>query len=294
MVKKNRNEIKSAFGGEDIKIYTAKSIYQAGLLGVFKGMVKNIYESRELIWQLFLREFKSRYKQSLLGWAWIFLMPIVTMGTFLLLNISGVIKIGEIPVPYPIFGLLGFSLWQIFANGWSALTISVAGSGTLIRQINFPRETLVIASMGHIIIDFFIRFSLVLIVYLIYGLKPSFLTILMPIYCLPLIFLTLGLGFLSSILNSVVKDTKNFIEVGMSFFLFLMPIMYTIPEKGFLAKFNKFNPIFFLVNTPRNIIISGRIDFLFEFILSAVIAVVVFIIGWIAFYVAQPKLAERI
>jgi len=73
-----------------------------------------------------------------------------------------------------------------------------------------------------------------------------------------------------------------------------MPIMYTIPEKGFLVKFNKYNPIFFLIDTPREIVISGTITYPFEFFLSTILAVIVFIIGWFIFYVAQSDLAERI
>jgi len=279
---------------KEIKIYSSASIYQQGLPKIFKEMINNIVSSRSLTWQFFLRDFKARYKQSLLGWAWIFLMPIITMGTFLLLNISGVIRIGEIPVPYPIFGLLGFSLWQIFSNGWLVLTSSYTAGGSLITQISFPREALIISALGQIIVDFLIRLFLVLIVYLIYGLSPSVWLLLFPFFVLPLFFLTLGLGFLSTIMQVVFRDTKNFIGVGMDFFLFLMPIMYTIPEKGFLAKFNKYNPIYFLVNTPREIIISGKINYPFEYILSVILTVILVLFGWFIFYIVQPKLSERI
>lgn len=279
---------------QEIKIYSSKSIYQQGFLKIIKGMMKDIINSRELIWQLFLRDFKSRYKQSLLGWAWIFLMPIITMGTFLLLNMSGIIRIGEIPVPYPIFGLLGFSLWQTFSNGWSVLTRSVTAGGALISQISFPREVLVIASIGQVIVDFLIRLTLVLIVYLVYGLSPSIYLLLFPLYLLPVFLLILGLGFLTAVLNVIIRDTQNLINVGMGFFLFLMPIMYTMPEKGFLAKFNRYNPIFFLIEIPRQLIITGKTDFSLEFFLSSLLALLVFFCGWFIFYIVQPKLAERI
>lgn len=279
---------------EEIKIYSSESLYQKGLAGILKGMVENVVLSRELIWQFFVRDFKARYKQSLLGWAWIFLMPIITMGTFLLLNISGVIRIGDIPVPYPIFGLLGFSLWQAFSNGLLVLTNSITGAGSLVRQISFHREALVFSSIGQVIVDFFIRMILVLLVYLIYGILPSAWMIFLPLYIVPIFLLTLGIGFITSLLNVIIRDTKHFINVGLSFFLFLMPIMYTLPEKGFLAKFNKFNPIFFLIDTPRDIVISGRIKFPLEFAISSVIAIIVFLAGWFVFYIAQPKVAERI
>ncbi|PIS09351.1 hypothetical protein COT75_01595 [Candidatus Beckwithbacteria bacterium CG10_big_fil_rev_8_21_14_0_10_34_10] len=277
-----------------INTYSPNNLYRQGLLKIFKKMVVNIIDSRELIWQLFIRDFKARYKQSLLGWIWVFLMPIVTMGTFLLLNISGIIKIGDIPVPYPIFGLLGFSIWQIFSNGWLVLTSSIDSAGTLVSQISFPKEALIVAAISEVVVDFLIRLVLVLVVYLIYGLSPSFSFFLLPFFLLPIFLLTLGLGFVTSILAVVIRDIKNFINVGMSFFLFLMPIMYTIPEKGFLAKVNHYNPIFFLVSAPRDIIISGKIEFPIEFLLSSILALIVFIFGWLFFYISQPKITERI
>lgn len=279
---------------QEIKIYSSDSIYKQGFTKIIKGMLENITASRELIWQLFLRDFKTRYKQSLLGWAWLFLMPMVTMGTFLLLNISGVIRIGKIPVPYPIFGLLGFSLWQILANGWAVLTKSVTGASNLVAQINFSKEALVVSSIGQVIVDFLIRLILVLFVYLLYGLSPSIWLLLLPLYILPIFLLTLGLGFFTSLLNVVIRDTINFINVGMGFFLFLMPVMYTLPEKGLLAKFNQYNPIFFLINTPREIIISGTLSYSLEFFLSFMLALIIFLAGWLVFYIAQSKLTERI
>lgn len=275
-------------------VYSANYFYKKSKILIFKEMVKNIKKNRELIYQLFLRNFKAKYKQSLLGWAWLFLMPVVTMGTFLLLNISGVIRIGTIPVPYPIFGLLGFTIWQVFANGWLVLTNSIASAGALVSQINFPKETLVISALGQVMVDFIIRLGLVLIIYLIYGLSPSFWFILVPLYILPLFLLTLGLGFLTSVFNVIIRDTKSFLDVGLGFFLFLMPIMYTMPEKGFLAQVNKYNPIFFLVNAPRDMMISGSLKYPLEFMLASILSIFIFLIGWFVFYITESKLAERI
>lgn len=279
---------------QKVKVYSSATIYRIGIGSILKKMTVSVLESRQLIWQFFLKDFKSRYKQSLLGWAWIFLMPVITMGTFLLLNMSGVIKIGDIPVPYPIFGLLGFSLWQVIANGLPVLTSSVAGSRRLVSQINFPKESLIFASCGKILVDFLIRVVLVIVVYLIYGRLPSVYALLFPLFILPVFMLTLGLGFITALLQVIIGDTKSFINVGLNFFLFLMPIMYTLPEKGLLAKVNRYNPVYFLIKSARDIVIQGRIDYWQQFLGSSFFALAVFIFGWFAFYISQDKLAERI
>jgi ABC-type polysaccharide/polyol phosphate export permease len=235
-----------------------------------------------------------RYKQSLLSWGWIFLMPFVTMLTFLTLNVSGVLSIGQLNVPYPIFGLLGVSIWNIFANGLAVLTTSVNGMGSLIGKINFAKSVLIFSSVGQVVLDFLIRLLIVLVVFLLYGRLPSVYFFLFPLYILPLIFLTTGLGFFTSILQVIFKDTQQFINLGLSFFLFLMPIMYTFPSRGFLYYFNKYNPIFFLISVPRDLIIFGHSNDLLPYAISSALAVLIFFLGWIFFYLSETKLAERI
>lgn len=278
----------------EVKIYSPNYFREKNITSVFFSMMQSIWGSRELTWRLFVRDIKAKYKQSLLGWLWLFVMPFVAMATFLLLNISGVLAIGDIPVPYPIFGLLGISLWQIFSNGWGATTGSLLSGGTIISKVNFPREALVLASLGQVVIEFIVRLALVFVVYLLYGLTPSFLVIFLPLFVLPLFLITLGLGFFTSILNVIVRDTGSFISLGTSLLLFLMPIMYLMPQEGFLGQLNRYNPLYLLVNTPREIVISGGIAQPTGFLAASLGSLIVFLVGWLVFHVSQSKLSERI
>jgi lipopolysaccharide transport system permease protein len=279
---------------EPVRVFKPGFVGEGGILKVLPRMVRELVGAREMIWQLFLRDFKARYRQSLLGWVWIFLAPMVTMGTFLLLNVSGVIRIGEIPVPYPVFGLLGVTMWQVFSGGLGNLTGSVLAAGSLVGKINFPRDILVVSALGQTMVDLFVRWGLILGVYILYGLSPSIWFWLFPFLGLPILLLTAGLGFLTSLINVVVRDTQSIVNIGVNFFLFLMPIMYTMPEKGLLMRLNRVNPVFFLIETPRELVISGKASYLLEFAISSTVALVVFLVGWFVFYMSQPKLAERI
>lgn len=275
------------------RIYKPLSASEKGLFGFRLTLIKDVINARELIWRLFLRDFKARYKQSLLGWGWIFLLPLLAIGTFLILNQAGAIKIGGgIPVPYIIFGLIGISFWQIFASGLSAATGSIVTAGSFVAKIHFPREALVISAIGQTVVEFFVRMVLLLFIYIIYGLTPSPWIILSPILAIPLILLTLGLGFVTSLLNTIARDIQIFINVVMSFLIFLMPIMYNVSEDSLLFSINKFNPIFFLVSVPRDIIISGSFTHLHEFFVSSIISIIIFFFGWIIFTKAQTKITE--
>lgn len=279
---------------ETIKIYQPPNKNRENIYKLIKRLTRELINSRELIWQLFLRDFKARYKQSLIGWGWIFIIPLVGVGTFIILNQSGVLRIENTSVPYPIYGLLGFSLWQIFASGLSSTSGSIVSAGSFIAKINFSKEALVFSSIGQVIVEFLIRMVLLVIIFLLFGILPSFGIILLPFLVIPLILLTLGLGFIASLLNAVIRDVQNIINVVLGFFLFLMPIMYTPSQNSIIYQVNKYNPLYFLISVPREIIISGNFTNIYPYLISSLIAIFIFISGWYIFTKAQGKIAEAI
>lgn len=279
---------------EKISYYSPNSLYSKGLFFLFKEMFVNLGKSRELIWNLIIRNFSDKYRKSLLGWGWVFLMPIVTMAAFLTLNISGVLRIGQLSVPYPIWGLISFSIWNLFSNGLAAVTPSLIIAENLIAKINFPKDTIIFASIGQIIIDFLIRMLLVLVVFGLYLRFPNWQFFLLPLLVLPTILLVTGLGFITSIMQIVFRDTVNFINVGLSLLLFLIPVMYDLPRAGLLFKINKFNPLFYLIAVPREVIFEGKSDFILAYFISSLISVFIFLAGWLLFHLTESKLAERI
>lgn len=277
-----------------ITVYTSRSLYRRGVMAIFFLMVQDLYRSRELIYRLFWRNFVSRYKQSILSWGWIFLMPFVTMGTFLALNVSGILKIGRLDVPYPIFALLGVSLWNLFSNGLPTVTTSLMSAQDIIGKINFSKETLVFASIFQVVVDFIIRMIALLIVFFLYFRLPSLFYAIFPFLVVPILMMIVGIGFLTSIMQVIFKDTQHFINLALSLFLFLMPVMYTFPDKGLLYHFNKYNPIYYLISVPRDLIIFGKTNDLPQFFLSSALSFTLFLLGWFIFYISQTKLAERI
>lgn len=279
---------------ENETIYSCRSLYEKGILMIFFSMFRDTYNCRELIYRLFWRNFVSRYKQSFLSWGWIFLMPFVTMSTFLALNVSGVLKIGNLEAPYPIYGLISVSIWNLFSNGLPTITTSLTGAHDIIGKINFPKESLIFSSIFQVIIDFLIRMILVLLSFCLYLRLPSAYIFIFPILIFPLLLIVTGFGFITSILQAIFKDTQYFINLSISLFLFLMPIMYMMPTKGLLYDANKYNPIFFLIAVPRDLIIFGKTNDFLPFIFSSLLAFIIFIFGWFVFYLSQSKLAERL
>ena len=201
-------------------IYEPDKFIKMGFSESWKEMAINLFRSRELIWRLFLRDFNARYRQSLLGVAWALLNPIITVGIFVFLNRSGILNIGNTVVPYPVFALIGMSLYGIFSTGLSASSNSIVGAGSMVVKINFPKISLVIAALGQAIAEFIVRLVLIAILLVIYGVAPSWTSVLLPLVLLPLMLLTLGFGLILSLMAGIFRDVIYIVSFSQRSFFF--------------------------------------------------------------------------
>ncbi|GEM_PF-69075 len=273
------------------------TIYEPGIhsgwgLRIWRRMAADLWKSRELIWSLFVRDFKARYKQTLFGWAWALILPIVAVGTFVFLNRSGVLTIGDVGVPYVAYALLGLTVWQVFAGGLVACTNSIVAGGSMVVKINFPKETLVIAAIGQAVVELLVRLILVIAVFAWFRIVPARSAFLFPLSILPIFFLTMGLGFVFSLLNAVIQDVAYGVSLASTFLMFVTPVLYPA-RAGWFAKLSQYNPMAALVETPRDLVIRGIPADLTAYTWSAALGIVLFFLGWRVFKLAETRMAER-
>ncbi|MCD6579045.1 ABC transporter permease [bacterium] len=276
------------------KIYEPDNSIKEGYFSIFREIFNELKNNEWLILQLFKRDFLAMYKQSFMGILWAFIIPIISVGTFVVLNRSGIFNIGSINVPYPIYAVLGMAFWQLFSTGLIASSNSLVKAGPMIVKINFSKKSLVIASCGQSIISFTVQFILVLILFICYGIAPSILILLVPIIIIPIILLTLGFGFILSLLNGIFRDIGNILSVLVTFLMFLTPVLYARPESGILAFITKYNPLYYLVSVPRELILTGKISEWKGFLVASIISVIVFLICLVIFHLTETRVAERI
>ena len=263
-------------------------------LGVWREMVGELVRSRELTWRLFVRDFTARYKQSVLGILWALIIPTVTVGTFVLLNSSGVMNVGEVNMPYPVYALLGMTIWQLFAGGLGTCSNAIIAGGSMVIKINFPRETLVLAALGQAIADTLVRMGLLVVVFAIYGVVPQWTVIFFPFVMIPLLLLTLGLGLLFSLLGALIRDIPNIVSLATTFLLFLTPVLYPNPGEGVLGTLTAYNPLAALVTAARDVVVTGYLTQPAQYAWATTLSVVVFLISWRLFHMVEPRMAERV
>ncbi|MFC1799069.1 hypothetical protein ACFLZL_04615, partial [Thermodesulfobacteriota bacterium] len=99
---------------EQATVYRPNQRHDLGFFETWLVMSKNILKSRELIWQLFKRDFFAVYKKSFLGITWIFVAPLMGIVSWVFLNMTGMLHPGDVGIPYPAYVLVGSSVWGLF------------------------------------------------------------------------------------------------------------------------------------------------------------------------------------
>ncbi|MCL4499418.1 MAG: ABC transporter permease [Chloroflexi bacterium] len=277
-----------------VTVYEPDRQLKMGFLAQWREMFVGLFASRELVWRLFLRDFRAKYAQSVLGISWALINPLVATGLFAYLNSAGVMRISSTGVPYVVFAVVGLTIWNIFAVGIAAGTNSILSAGTMVTKINFPKVSLVFASMGQSIIELFVRVGLAVVVMVIFRVLPTWTVLFVPLAIVPLILLTMGLSLILALLAGLFRDFVNVVTLATTFLMFLVPVLYPAPKGGIAGRLFAWNPLAQLIVGPRDLALYGGLSNPTGFIWSSVFAVAVFLILWRIFHLAETLLSERI
>jgi lipopolysaccharide transport system permease protein len=247
--------------------------------------------SRRLIWLLVCRDITVRYRQSILGYLWAVVPQIATVAAFAYLHAAKVLPMGGTKIPYVAYTVWGISVWQLFAASLSACTSSLASSGSLVTKVNCQRETLVIAALGQPGFDFLLRLVPVVAVFAWYGISPAWTVVFVPFVLSAILLLALGLGFVLSITNLVIRDTGNALGTMLTLGMFLTPVLYPAPVRWPYSLVNFLNPLSPLLTASHDFIAVGTLTSPGMFALAWIFSLFLALAGWRAFRITIPRVA---
>jgi len=278
-----------------VVVYEPNQRIKIGFFRSWGFMLLNIAKSRDLIWQLFKRDFFAGYKQSFFGIFWIFISPVISILSWVFLNMTGILKPGDVGVPYPVYVLVGSTIWGFFMGCYSSAAGSLTGGSSLILQINFPHEALVVKEMANTLAGFFISLCMIVLILFVFRVYPHVEIVFFPLMLIPILFLGVGIGMVVAVITVVAHDVSRLVTMGLGFVMFLTPVIYTtqIPNK-FLQLVIRWNPLAYLIGGARDIILNGRIDNAAGYALSCFAALVVFLFSWRLFFLSEYKVAEKL
>ena len=190
----------------------------------FRERVQRVIRYHELLVGMVRKELKVKYKNSVLGFAWSLLNPLLYLVVFYI-AFEKILKSG-IP-SFPIYLLSGLLVWNLFSTGLAGATGSVVGNSGLVKKVSFPREILPLAAVGSMLVHFFLQ-SLVLFAVLAivqWQVAWSYMPLL-PFALVALLLVTASLGILLSALNVYLRDTQHFLELALLAWFWMTPIVY--------------------------------------------------------------------
>jgi len=255
---------------------------------------RELWEYKGLFLFLVRRDIKLRFQQTVIGFLWIVLQPLIQMVIFyVLLGVLVRVPTGE--VPYHLFFLSAFVVWQFFSQVVTYSTNSLVGNIGIIIKSYFPRLALPLASVASLLVDFAISILVLLVFLLINGNFPITLRyLLLPVLLVITTIFSSGVGLLFGALIVVFRDMRNLMNFILMIWFYLTPVMYPrsiVPEKYQILLY--FNPLTSLVESFQWVFLhQGDLPRIGYLLISFVVALLIWFSGAIAFRAMENKIAD--
>lgn len=256
--------------------------------GWFDINLKELFQYKDLISMFVKRDFKTLYKQTILGPLWIIINPLLTtiMYTIVFGNIANISTDG---MPQIVFYMLGTTVWTYFSTCLTKTSATFTGNAAIFGKVYFPRLVTPISTVVSGLINFAAQFAMFLgfaIYYYITGapIHPNMYILITPLLLLQLAVLSLGFGIIISSLTTKYRDLAVLVTFGVQLWMYATPVVYPASQiGGKLKTLMMLNPVSPIVESFRYAFLgSGSIPWNFLGI-SVVTTLVVLFIGVVLF-----------
>jgi lipopolysaccharide transport system permease protein len=264
--------------------------------------LQELWQYRELIYNLVVRDLKVRYKNSILGIVWSLANPLLMMAVY-----TVVFKlIGGADQPnYLVFILCALLPWNFFSSSVSQATDSIVTAAPLINKVYFPREVLPISTVLSNLVNFLIALPIFFLLAWIMGNPITLYAAMLPVIILVEISFILGITLITSTLNVFYRDTRHVLDILLLAWFFLTPIFYpitTVREQYVVMGvtlnprvwLRRLNPMASIIASYRDILYWGTpssIDFLLR---TALTCLATLIVGYLIFLRYSPRFGEEV
>jgi lipopolysaccharide transport system permease protein len=226
--------------------------------------VRNIWSSRDLIWQMTKREVVGRYRGSVLGLFWSFFNPLLmlTIYTFVF---SVVFKArwgtgGESRFEFALILFAGLIVFNFFAECVTRAPTLIVSNVNYVKKVVFPLEILPLVTMGAALFHGSVSLGVLLVFYVLVSASLHWTIIFVPLVILPLLLTILGISWFLASFGVFLRDVTQTIGLLVTVLMFLSPIFY--PLSAIPPKYQVFiymNPLTFIIEQMRNVLIWGKL-----------------------------------
>jgi lipopolysaccharide transport system permease protein len=254
--------------------------------------IKELYDYRDLIWVLAWVEFKQRYKNSVLGYFWSLLEPLLMLA-ILYIVFSNLMKV-QVEF-YQLFLLQGIIMWSFFTRSTTTSLMAIAGKPPMVKKVYFPRDILVISGCITALLMSIFE-SIVFLAFLLFFAIPLSLNILyLPVIIFLFFIIVLGTSLILAALNVYYRDIQYIWALILQVGFFATPVIYPLSVfPPYLLQILSYNPLAQVIFLARDVTLYSKVPNLVSFIFVIFIAGVILGIGYRVFNRLEPRFAEEL
>ena len=261
-----------------------------------KNIFANFKKYKFLMYQLIIRDFKVKYKRSVLGVLGCLLYPILML-TVMAIVFSQMFRFKVEGVNYLVYLMTGIVMWQYFSEASNSAMTSVVVNFPLISKVYIPKYIFPVAKCLFVGINFALTIipwlAIILLTQFGLGKYPASINIyylLIPYIFICLIAFTIGMGLFLSCVSVFLRDVFYIYGIVLTIWNYFTPVFYSIeilPE--YLQTLFKFNPLYQYIDSVRSIVLYGTPPSIMRLLLLAGISLLALLIGGIVFKKNQDK-----
>jgi ABC-2 type transport system permease protein len=266
--------------------------------------VTEVWNHRSIVRNLAEREFRAKYKKSVLGWLWSMLNPAATILIYSL--VFGVFLKVTPPVAgngslqnFALYLFAALIMWNFFSTVVTGSMNSMTSAGPLIRKVYLPPECISFAVVTSSIVQTVIEASILVVIMIVLG-NASFTFLLFPLLLLLMMLFATGIALVAAMLNVYFRDVGYLVTIGLMFLFYATPIVYTIttvpkdvdgiPARAIIEA----NPLTQFVQASRDIFYELQVPSLNRIAYMTVWSIGAFVIGWWIFARHAGDVAEEL
>ncbi|MBK9508256.1 MAG: ABC transporter permease [Cytophagaceae bacterium] len=188
--------------------------------------IRDIWQSKELLWILAKRDILVKYKQTILGVGWSVFRPLIT--TIVMAFAFG--KIGSLDtdntIPFTLVVAPGVIVWLFFSQSLLNMSMSIVMNSNLVTKVFFPRLIIPLSTVFLGLVDVVISLGLFIFLCFYFQFVPDWKILLVPVFVLLTFFATFGIGLITAVLNVKFRDIGQIIPFIIQFGFFISPVGY--------------------------------------------------------------------
>jgi ABC-type polysaccharide/polyol phosphate export permease len=259
------------------------------------GFLRDLRRHRDLLFMLAWRDIRIKYKQSVMGFLWALLMPMLIVAAGLVVKV-GLSRVSGHALQTTQLATVTLKAlpWAFFVGAIRFSTTSLTANVSLVTKVAFPRAVFPLASTLSALFDFAVASVVVVVALVVARVGLSVEILWAPLLFALLVAQTIGFSLLLSAANLFFRDVKYIVEVVMTFAIFFTPVFYEVDMFGPRGQLLMLNPVAPILEGLNAVVVRHQAPSVGWTLYAAGVALVSLVVGPVAFARLEPRFAESI